>query len=214
LTFISIVFSSSSQFLITRSAVMISTIAPQLLGPPPYLFKASGIGLFALSSFLGIVIAYPVAGPLTDVLSRYLRRVSSAGVHIPEYRMPALIMPFIIAPPGLLLFAYTLANGGSVYAAATGYAMQISALVFVPSVVLSVVVDGWPATGPEALVLINAGKNAVAFGFTLSIPTWLEHEGLVKMFWELAGIQWAILALAVPLYFIGPWARSKTLWIV
>lgn len=196
------------------SAVIIATVAPQLLSPPPYLFKASGIGLFALSSFLGIVIAYPIAGPFTDYMSRFLRQRSHGEAHIPEHRMPALLMPFLIAPPGLLLFAYTLAHEGSAYAAAAGYAMQVSALVFVPSVVLSIVVDGWPGTGSEALVLINAGKNAVAFGITLSIPTWLAMEGLIKMFWEMAAIQWVVLALAVPLYVLGPWARKTTLWLV
>lgn len=196
------------------SAVIIATIAPQLLSPPPYLFKASGIGLFALASFLGIIVAYPIAGPFTDYISRFFERRSRAEVHIPEYRMPALVMPFLIAPPGLLLFAYTLAHGGSEYSAAAGYAMQVSALVFVPSVVLSVVVDGWPANGSEALVLINAGKNAVAFGVTLSAPSWLAREGLIKMFWEMAAIQWVVLALAVPLYLLGPWARTKTFWLV
>lgn len=193
---------------------MIATISPLILTPPPYLFSSSGIGLFALSSFLGIVIAYPVAGPLTDALSRLLSRRSANEQHVPEYRMPALILPFIIAPPGLLLFAYTFAHGSSVYVGAVGYAMQISALVFVPSVVLSVVVDGWPGTAAEALVLINAGKNAVAFGLTLSTPKWLVKEGLTKMFWEMAAIQWVVLALAVPLYFWGPLLRTKTMWLV
>ncbi|OBT98402.2 hypothetical protein VE01_03142 [Pseudogymnoascus verrucosus] len=207
-------FATISYGVFLGGAVIIATVAPQLLSPPPYLFKASGIGLFALSSFLGIVIAYPIAGPFTDYMSRFLRQRSHGETHIPEYRMPALLMPFLIAPPGLLLFAYTLAHGGSAYAAAAGYAMQVSALVFVPSVVLSVVVDGWPATGSEALVLINAGKNTVAFGVTLSIPIWLAREGLIKMFWEMAAIQWAILVLAVPLYVLGPWARKKTFWLV
>jgi MFS family permease len=193
---------------------MISILSPQLLGPPPYLFTSSGIGLFGLSSFLGIVIAYPIAGPFTDYLSRFLGRRSSSEHHIPEYRMPALILPFVICPPGLLIYAYVLNHQGSIYVAAVGYAMQVSALVFVPSVVMSVVVDGWPAAGSEALVLINAGKNAVAFGFTLSTPAFLAKEGLVKMMWDLCGIQWAVLALAIPLYFLGPWARKKTLWLV
>lgn len=203
-----------SHILTVFSTVIIATLSPQFLSPPPYLFKPSGIGLFALSSFLGIVIAYPIAGPFTDYISRYLGRRSDGEVHIPEDRMPALVMPFLIAPPGLLLFAYTMAHQDSVYAAATGYAMQVSAMVFVPSVVLSVVVDGWPSAGSEAVVLINAGKNAVAFGFTTATPTWLAREGLVKMFWEMAAIQWVILALAVPLYFWGPWARKMTMWLV
>ncbi|KFY35725.1 hypothetical protein V494_05660 [Pseudogymnoascus sp. VKM F-4513 (FW-928)] len=209
-----VLFATISYGIFLGGAIIIATVSPQLLSPPPYLFKASGIGLFALASFVGILIAYPIAGPFTDYISRYLKQKSHAEAHVPEYRMPALVIPFLIAPPGLLLFAYTLAHGGSAYAAAVGYAMQVSALVFVPSVVLSVVVDGWPATGSEALVLINAGKNTVAFGVTLSVPSWLAMEGLVKMFWEMAAIQWAVLTLAVPLYLLGPWARKKTLWLV
>jgi hypothetical protein len=187
---------------------------PQLLSPPPYLFSSSALGLFSLSSFIGIVVAYPIAGPLTDSLSRFFDRRSRDEMHIPENRIPALIMPFLIAPPGLLLFAYIISEQKSVYAAAVGYAMQISGLVFVPSVVLSVVVDGWPATGSEALVLINAGKNLVAFGVVLGISDWLAKEGVVKMFWEIAAIQWAVLVLGIPLYFFGPWARRKFAWLV
>jgi hypothetical protein len=36
----------------------------------------------------------------------------------------------------------------------------------------------------------------------------------MKMFWEMAALQRAVLTLAVPLYFLGPWARQKTLWLV
>ncbi|PQE31826.1 MFS transporter protein [Rutstroemia sp. NJR-2017a WRK4] len=195
-------------------AVATSSVMPQLLSPPPYLFTSSALGLFSLSSFIGIVVAYPIAGPLTDSLSRYFDRRSRDEMHIPENRMPALIMPFLIGPPGLLLFAYIINEQKTVYAAACGYAMQISGLVFVPSVVLSVVVDGWPSTGSEALVLINAGKNLVAFGVVLGISDWLAKEGTVKMFWEIAAIQWAVMALGVPLYFFGPWARRRFAWLV
>ncbi len=154
-------------------------------------------------------MGYPIAGPLTDLLSRTFARRSRDEHHVPEHRMPALIVPFLICPPGLLLYAYIVSEQKSVYVAAVGYAMQIAGLVFVPSVVLSVVVDAWPASGSEAVVLVNAGKNAVAFGITLSTPKWFASEGLVKMFWEMAGIQWAVLALGLPLFFFGPWVRRK-----
>jgi MFS family permease len=193
---------------------MVSTISPQLLAPSPYLFTSSAIGLFTLSSFIGIVVAYPIAGPLTDYLSRILRQKYHPETHVPEDRLPALLVAFVIAPPGLLVYAYVISNQGSVYAAATGYAMQISGLVLVPSTVLSVVVDGWPETGSEALVLINAGKNAIAAGVTLSSADWLTGEGLVKMCWEMTAIQWVILSLGFIVYFLGPWARKKTLWLL
>ncbi|KAL2066175.1 hypothetical protein VTL71DRAFT_2246 [Oculimacula yallundae] len=203
-------FAALSYGVFLSGVVVISTLAPQFLSPPPYLLKASGLGIFAFSSFVGIVVAYPIAGPLTDLLSRKLGRRSRSEHHVPEHRMPALIFPFIICPPGLLLFAYIISEHRSVYLAAVGSALQTAALVFVPSVVLSVVVDAWPESGSEAVVLINAGKNAVAFGITLSTPKWLMSQGIVKLFWELAGIQWAVLALGVPLYFCGPWLRRKS----
>ncbi|KAM3079820.1 hypothetical protein ACMFMF_003240 [Clarireedia jacksonii] len=207
-------FATVSYGVFLAGAVITSSVMPQLLYPPPYLFTASALGLFSLSSFIGIIVAYPIAGPFTDFLSRFFDRRSRSEMHIPENRMPALIIPFLIAPPGLLLFAYIINQQGSVYSAAVGYAMQVSGLVFVPSVVLSVVVDGWPSTGSEALVLINAGKNLVAFGVTLGISDWLKKEGLVKMFWEIAAMQWAVLVLGVPLYFCGPWTRRKFAWLV
>ncbi|PBP28149.1 hypothetical protein BUE80_DR001050 [Diplocarpon rosae] len=203
-------FAAVTYGIFLAGVVAVSTLSSQLLSPSPYLLQASGLGLFSASSFIGIVLGYPIAGPLTDLLSRAFARRSHEEHHVPEHRMPALIVPFILCPPGLMLFAYIISEQKSVYIAAVGIAMQTAALVFVPSVVLSVVVDAFPASGSEALVLINAGKNAVAFGITLSTPRWFASQGLVKMFWELAGIQWALLALGLPLFLFGPWLRTKT----
>lgn len=114
--------------------------------------------------------------------------------------MPALIIPFLVAPPGLILFAYAIASSKSLYVSATGYAMQASALVFVPSVTMSYIMDVYPQSGSEAIVLINAGKNVVAFGVTVSGAGWVDRDGIVRVCWELAAVQWVVLALALPLY--------------
>lgn len=79
---------------------------------------------------------------------------------------------------------------------------------------LSVVVDAYPRSGSEALVLINAGKNLVAFGMTVKSNSWLVSEGVVKMFWEVVALQWAVLIFGLPLYFTGPWLHKKTLFLV
>lgn len=199
--------------LIICSIVIISAQAPQLLAPPPYLFDSKAIGLFSLSSFIGIIIAYPFAGPLTDLLSSQMTRMNG-GVHKPEFRILALILPFLLTPWGLILYAYTIADAGSYIVASVGQAFQVTGLVFVPSVVLSYVLDAYPTSNGEALVLISAGKNLVAFGITVENTKWLMAEGLKKMYIEMAAIQWAVLVLAVPLYFFGPMLRARTLRFV
>jgi MFS family permease len=188
-------------------------MAPSFLLSPPYLFNSANLGVYFVSSFAGIVIAYPIAGPLTDILSRAITRFRN-GVHYPENRLPALIVAFLICPPGIILWGYIFAENGSYITSAVGQAMQVAAMVLVPSVVLSVVVDAYPKEGSEAMVLINAGKNLIAFGITVSTMTWITNVRLVKMVWEMAAVQWAVLLFAIPLLIWGSWLRNKTFWIV
>ena len=190
--------------------MIIGTLTPSLLAPPPYNFTSSGLGLFAMTSLVGCVVIYPLAGPLTDMISRYITR-RSGGVHLPEHRIPALVFPFVIAPPGLILFANILASHRNFYIAGVGYGMQSVGAVLVPSVVLSFVIDAYPKRSGEALVLIVALKQVVVFACAKAIPTWLRNEGIKKMFVQMASIQWAILFLALPLYFVSPWLRAKSL---
>ena len=190
--------------------VVIATMTPILLAPPPYLFDSTEIGLYSLPSMIGAVIIYPLAGPLTDMISQEMGR-RDGGIHQPEHRMPALIFPFIISPPGLLLFGYFLAEDRSFYVAAVGYAMQSAGAVLIPPVLLSYIVDAYPRRSGEALVLVIAIKQAVVFSFTKAIPAWYRNEGTKKMFIQLAAIQWAMFSLALPLYFASPWLRRKTL---
>lgn len=206
-------YAAISYGVILGGIVIISAQLPQLFAPPPYLFDSKAIGLFTLSSFLGVIVAYPIAGPLTDLLSRYLTKRNS-NIHKPEHRIPALIFPFFLCPWGLILYSFIVSEGKSKYVAAIGFALQAAGLCFVPSVVLSYVVDAYPRESGEALVLINAGKNLVAFGVTKGNAQWLASEGLKKMYGEMAGIQWAVLVLAVPLYILGPWLRRVTLKFV
>ncbi|KAL4894163.1 MFS transporter [Aspergillus ambiguus] len=194
-----VLFATCAYGIFLSGIVIISAIGPQFLSVPPYNLSSSAIGVYTLASFLGVVIGYPIAGPFTDLLSRQAAR-RHGGIHQPTDRMPALIIPFLIAPPGLILFAYAVARGDSLYVSATGYAMQAVALVFVPSVTMSYIMDVYPQSGGEAMVLINAGKNVVAFGVTVSSGSWVGKEGIIRLFWELAGAQWAVLALALPLY--------------
>lgn len=187
----------------------ISALCPSLLSPPPYLFSSSALGLFTLSSFIGILIVFPIAGPLTDQLSQWMRNRNN-GIHKPEHRLPALVVPFIINPVGLIVFGYTISKQMHYAAPAVGQAMAAAGLTLVPSVMLSYVVDSYPYTSGEALVLVNASKNVVAFGLSKGSVSWMMSEGIDRMFYEFAGIQWVMIALALPLYFAGPWLRKRT----
>ncbi|PYH95319.1 MFS transporter [Aspergillus ellipticus CBS 707.79] len=191
------------------AVVSISTLAADLFSPPPYNFSSAALGLFSLGSFVGILVVWPIAGPLTDSLSSYLRKRNN-NVHKPEHRIPALIVPFLIGPVGLVVFGYTISRNMQYVAPAAGSAMSAASLTLVPSVMLSYVVDAYPHTSGEALVVVNTSKNIVAFGLSKGSVSWMTNQGVAKMFYEFAGIQWAVLTLGLPLYFAGPWIRKRT----
>ncbi|KAH8433068.1 putative MFS transporter [Aspergillus melleus] len=181
--------------------------APMLLVPGVLL--ASAMYGVILGAFIGILIVFPIAGPLTDHLSQWMRNRNN-GIHKPEHRIPALIVPFIISPIGLIVFGYTISRHMHYAAPAVGQAMAAAGLTLVPSVMLSYVVDSYPYTSGEALVLVNASKNVVAFGLSKGSVSWMTREGIDNMFYEFAGIQWIVIALGLPLYFAGPWLRKRT----
>jgi MFS family permease len=187
--------------------IVISTLVPSLFSPPPYLFTSKQIGLFSLASFVGTFISFPFAGILPDILSRALRKRNN-GIHKPEHRLPALILPLLICPAGLFLFGYSVNNKEKYIVPAVGFAMQSTGLTIVPSILLSYVVDSFPDTSGEALVLINAGKNLIAFGLTLKASGWLMKSGVKVQFIEMASIELGlILILGLILLLFGPCLR-------
>lgn len=217
------IFASGVFGLVLGWYVIISVIGPSIFSPPPYNFSSSSLGLFGMASFIGIVISFPIAGPVTDLLSKRLG-IRNGG-HQPEHRLPALIVPFIVCPVGLLIFGFTyiplstylshlppLTYKTPYIRPAVGYAMVASGLTLVPSVVLSYIVDSYPATSGEALVLINASKNFIAFGLTKGAATWMAEDGVKRMFGIMAGILWGFMLFGIPLYVWGGWIRKRTSW--
>lgn len=186
-----------------------STLNPEIFSPPPYSFTASDLGLLTFSSFIGVVIAWPVAGVLTDRFSLWMRKRNNDR-HKPEHRIPIMIVPFLVCPVGLIIYAYTASRHEHFVYPAIGAAIATSGLSMVPAIMLSYIVDAYPDVAGEALVLINCCKNVIAFGLSKSGNAWMVEAGLQNMFFELAGIEWALLLLPLTLYFVGPWMRVQT----
>ncbi|KAJ4319013.1 hypothetical protein N0V94_004150, partial [Neodidymelliopsis sp. IMI 364377] len=114
--------------------IVISVCSSQLFAAPPFLFTPAQLGNWTGVSMVGIIIAFPIAGPIVDILSRKLTKMR--GVHQPEYRLYSMIVPFIVCSPGLLLFGYTYLERSYV-GPAIGFAMQAAGLTLAPSATIS-----------------------------------------------------------------------------
>ncbi|CEL03668.1 hypothetical protein ASPCAL04817 [Aspergillus calidoustus] len=194
-----ILYSSITYGIVLGSVIAVSTLSPQLFSPPPYHFSEISLGLHSSASFIGLLLTFPVAGPLTDKLAHFLD--TRSGEHKPRHRLPALIAPFFICPAGIICFGCSVARHQHYALPALGSAMLSTGLTLVPSVTMSYVAEVYAEFNSQAFVTINAMKNVIGFGFAKGSYQWMERMGVENMFFTMAGIEWAALGLGLFLYF-------------
>jgi hypothetical protein len=72
------------------------------------------------------------------------------------------------------------------------------------------VVDSYYAVAPEAVLLIVGLKNVFGFGFSYGVIPWITAMGYERTFGTVAGIQFAVVLLGVPLWLFGKRLRHLT----
>jgi MFS family permease len=100
------------------------------------------LGLLALAGFIGAVIAFFIGGKLIDIISAYMTK-KNGGTREPEFRLPAIIIPTLIGPMGVLTFGLSAARHLPWIAAAFGYAMQGFGLTALSNVAVTYAVDSY-----------------------------------------------------------------------
>jgi MFS family permease len=98
--------------------------------------------LLSLSGFIGALISFFIGGRLIDFIAN--RMTARAGEHAePEFRLPAMIIPALIGPMGVLTFGLVIADHRSWAGAAVGFAMLGFGLTAASNVVVTYAVDAY-----------------------------------------------------------------------
>ena len=63
--------------------------------------------------------------------------------------------------------------------------------------------DAYLPVGYEAILLVNALKQIFAFGFSYGVIPWTTLDGYAGAFGAMAGIQFALVFLGLPLWYFG-----------
>ena len=95
------------------------------------------------------MLAFYLGGRLIDIIStRYTKRHN--GQRLPEYRLPAIIIPGTIGPAGILIFGLCIANEVHWMGSAVGYAMQAFGVAAISNVAVTYSLDCYkPVGAPE-----------------------------------------------------------------
>ncbi|KIW10079.1 hypothetical protein PV08_11039 [Exophiala spinifera] len=176
---------------------------------PPYGWPVGGLGLLSISGFIGAVIAFFLGGKLIDIIATRMTDANN-GRREPEFRLPAIIIPAVIGPMGVLTFGLCVAHYTTWVGAAFGYGMQGFGLTAVSNIAVTYAVDSYHLLAGESLVVVFVIRNTIATILALYTINWQEASGIQNTFGEMVGIQYFFLLIVIPLYFYGKQIRAWT----
>lgn len=115
--------------------VTISTVGPQIVAMPPYLWKEN-VGLINMGGLIGAVLGYLYTHLLSDRLMNWRAKTARRGTAEAEDRLPTLFLPLAIATCGFFVFGFCAQYPGQQrwVGLQVGYGMVSFGLMQVPSV--------------------------------------------------------------------------------
>jgi hypothetical protein len=191
--------------------VSISTIGPQLVASPPYLWQANA-GLINIGALIGGIIGYIYTHMLAD--GSLVKKASKKrhGVAEAEDRLPTLFFPLFVATGGLLVFGFCAQYpGGNMWVGLQfGYGMLTFGLMQVPSVGFNYLIDSYHSLAADCFTMVTILRAIIAFAWTFFVADWIHHRGAAEPF-GIFGLLMGIFSLmTVPLWMYGKRMRIAT----
>ena len=122
--------------------IVVQLMSSRTFTKPPYNWGLGDLGLLSLAAFIGSIIAFYFGGRLIDIIStRGANR--HGGVRRPEYRLPAIVIPGVIGPAGILIFGLCVAHKTHWIGPAIGNAMQAFGVAAISNVAVTYSLDSY-----------------------------------------------------------------------
>jgi hypothetical protein len=154
-------------------------VFPLKIVAPPYSWPQTSAGLHALETVAGFACAVPFL-PASDVLAARLTK-RNGGVREAEMRLGVLLPAVLAAPAGQVLFGMAAEKDlhWVCYFVAIGLTQWAGYFFF--TVTLAYAVDSHNANLSEQLIIMNLGKQAISFGFSLELLNWILRYGYARI---------------------------------
>ncbi|KAH7263024.1 major facilitator superfamily domain-containing protein [Fusarium tricinctum] len=191
--------------------VTISTIGPQIVAAPPYLWKANA-GLINIGPVIGGIIGYIYTFLLAD--GSMVKKASKTrhGVAEAEDRLTTLFFPLFVATGGLLVFGFCAQNPGPNrwIGLQFGFGMLSFGLMQVPSVGFNYLIDSYHSLAADCFTMVTILRAIIAFAWTFFAADWVHHKGAAEPFGIFGLLMGVFSLLTFPLWMYGKRMRIAT----
>ena len=148
-------------------------------------------------------------GRLIDIIANRLTS-KNGGRREPEYRLPAMILPAVIGPMGILTFGLCVAYKVHWIGAAFGYGMQGFGLTAGSNVLVTYAVDSYMPLAGEALVVLFMIRDVSGCLLSLYAYDWIVAAGNANAFGQMVAVQYFFILFIVLFLLYGKRLRQFT----
>ncbi|KAL2204231.1 MFS general substrate transporter [Sarocladium strictum] len=192
--------------------VTISTVGPQILAMPPYLWKEK-VGLINLGGLIGALLGYLYTHFLSDrAMARGARKAAHRGTAEAEDRLPTLFLPLAIATGGFFVFGFCVQYPapdrwvGLMF----GFGMVAFGLMQVPSVGFNYLIDSYGQLAPDCFTVVTILRSIIAFAWSFFVAEWVQSRGGAEPFGIFGMLMGIFSILTVPVWIWGKRMRLAT----
>ncbi|KAF7188090.1 putative MFS-type transporter [Pseudocercospora fuligena] len=186
--------------------IIIQITVGQWFTAPPYRWPIGKAGTFHIAGWIGAMFALWFGGKLLDLVFKpdpsstwqgWLHRRLKLG---PPRRLVGLVVPGLLAPPGLLIYGILMGRRRFWVGPAFGYLLHSFGFNTVGNVVVTYNVDCYRQLTAEAMVTLFIIRNIIAVICSFLCNDWLAAVGPEAVFGTMAGIEWAVILVGVLFY--------------
>ncbi|KAF2151533.1 major facilitator superfamily transporter [Myriangium duriaei CBS 260.36] len=195
--------------------VTISTLSPQLLAEPPYLW-GENVGLINVAGLIGCALGGLYTYFTADWIIKRGAKHASNGLTEPERRLPLMFPALFISTAGALVYGfsaqYPAPNRWAGLAA--GYGMVAFGLMQVPSIGFNYIIESYGEWASDCFVIVVALRAVISFAWTFFIGSWTAKTGPSEPM-GIFGLLMGLFSLTtIPVWLFGKRLRIATASIV
>ncbi|VTO92513.1 unnamed protein product [Fusarium graminearum] len=188
---------------------VLNATASIVLSSPGYGFKPSMVGLSYLSCCLGTIIAFVVAGRMSDWLTVKLARRNN-GIMEAEHRLWPLAICVVGVPASLILWGVGAQH--DVHWFGLIFAMCALSTTSVMGLIISInyLIDSYYDISGDAITTIILVRNTMSFAISYGITPWITNLGYQNCFVSAAFVALAACSAVFVIIKYGKALRVRT----
>ncbi|CAO2657355.1 Nn.00g034810.m01.CDS01 [Neocucurbitaria sp. VM-36] len=190
--------------------VTISTIGPQLVAAPPYLW-GKNVGLINVGGMIGALLGCVYTYFIADFNTKRLATKDRHGFSEPESRLVTALPALSVATMGALVFGFVGQNPSPTgwVGLQFGLGMVAFGLMQAPSVGFNYLIESYSSVAGDCFVAVTCTRAIVSFAWTFFVGDWVHHTGTAEPFGIFGMLMGVFGLLTIPILI---WGKHLRIW--